>query len=157
MNFDYDKYSDFNDKYNNKRKRLSSITVQMIDTMFCFINRKKINENKFVTKSELLDGYYILSMVIKKYNSEVLMKQFDLLTEQILNDENYLPLLIKLQCSVGLYPNEFLMGYARQIFDNEICTPIMDGYFKDEYAENNGLEIKEDTETEIDAVKQKVR
>lgn len=148
MNFDYIKYNAFNNEYIKQRKNFSSITIQMIDTMFCFINKKKINNARSIDRKELLEDYKILSIVIKNYNNENLLKQFELLSRQIFSvdenghpNKNFLPLLIKLQCCVGIYPDEFLMGYAQKIFDNNISGPIIGGYFKDEYAENNNLEI----------------
>lgn len=142
MNIDYNKYAVFNKVYMDIRNELSSITVQMIDTMFSFINRDKVKKTR-ITKGELLGyKYSILPILIKNYNNETLMEQFNLLTEQIENNENYLPLLIKLQCCVGIYPDDFLISYAKQIFDNEIYPSIIGNYYKDEFAETDTLELK---------------
>lgn len=138
MNFDYEKYIAFSNRYIYERNNLSNITVQMIDTMFSFINRDKVKTNRIKTKKAELLGYKysVLGTVIAHYNNETLLDEFELLRYQVDNNENYLPLFIKLQCCVGIYPDDFLIGYAKQIFDNEIYNPIMGGYYKDNYADD---------------------
>ena len=143
MNFDSKILASFNKEYSEIRGDLSDLTKQMIDTMFYFIiNNRKTNKRTRITSEEILSNSDLLSERIESNKNKKLMKQLTLLNRQILNRENYLPILIKLQCSVGMYPNEFFKSYAKQIFHDEIFLPIMMGKFKDPYLENETLESK---------------
>ena len=126
-------YALFNNEYYQIKHSLSRWTVAMIETLRAYIMCDKKRESSVFTKTEALNELKKVSKRINDIDDQVLSNKLTDLSQKIERNENYIDSLIKLECSVGIYPNEFFLGRAKQLFYEEVILPIVWGVYEDEY------------------------
>lgn len=136
MNYNcIDKYP-FQFRYVQIRDELSSTTRRYIETLFSLtINHNQNKKNNKLTndeiKSELLKVKAAIELLKDNDDYIFLSQKYYELENMVLNQENYIDFLIRLECAAGVYPNEFFLNRAKQIFCTEVYIPIIKGTYKE--------------------------
>lgn len=141
-----DKYL-FSFRYVQIRSELSSTAKRYIETLFSFTtddqklkkniidcaHNKKTNKCKKITNEEMQSELLKLKVAIECLKDSddylFLSQKYEELVQMVANKQNYIDLLIRLTCAAGVYPNDFFLNRAQQIFASEVYIPFVSGTF----------------------------
>lgn len=147
MNSNYIDEYPFQFKYVQIRDELDITIRRYIDTLVSLITDYNQNrKNNKITNDEIKDELVRLKKAIKALSDcddyVFFNQKYYELENMVVSNENYIDLLIRLDCTVGIKPNNFFLNRAKEIFYTDVYIPIMDGKFKEKIGANNKAHIK---------------
>lgn len=111
--------------YSSIKDDLDYFSRQMINTMYFFIKQNHESDVFFSKKNILMEFEKLSRLMEKNCKNKNLLAQVSLLGNKIQNNDYYFDLLVKLECAMGICPDDFFLSIVQLIFYNDIYLNII--------------------------------